>query len=293
MRRYLMTGLGVIALLYGVMTAALLGNEQSLVYAERWSHENLDTTLARGWRRVRVATPEGSWVDGIVAEPAGPPRATVLYFHGNAASIWSDQVRDKLVLYQRLGYRVLAVDYRGYGVTPGTPSESGLVADGLAGAQFTEDSLGVARDSLLIHGMSLGSGVAAAVAVVRPPRLLILDGAFTSLPDLAAKAYPMIPARLLMRNRFPTLARLDSLRSPILIVHARNDEVIPFSFGERLASATHTPTWFLAGNGGHVAGAFGEPEQFGAMLESILTPPEARTWGFWGAETPSGPALGH
>lgn len=281
MRRSLLTGLGVLALLYVVMTAALLGNERSLVYAERWSHEGLDTSLARGWRRVRVPVSEGSWVDGVVVEPAGTPRATALYLHGNAASIWSGQVRDKLVLYQRLGYRVLAIDYRGYGFTPGTPSEAGLVADGLAGARFTEDSLGVPAGSLLIHGMSLGSGVASAVAVARPPRLLILDGAFTSLPDVAAEAYPIIPARLLMRNRFPTLARLDSLRSPVLIVHARNDEVIPFHFGERLAAATRTPTWFLAGSGGHVAGAFGETERFGTLLESILTPAEDRGWGLW------------
>lgn len=281
-RRFVLTGVAVLALLYIVMTLALLGNERSLVYAERWSHVGLDTTLARGWRRVRVPTPGGTWLDGVVADPAAPPRATVLYLHGNAASIWSAQVRDKLVLYQRLGFRVLAVDYRGYGHTPGTPSEPGLVADGMAGARFTEDSLDVRPDALVIHGMSLGSGVAGAVAVARPPRLLILDGAFTSLPDVAAEAYPILPARLLMRNRFPTLARLDSLRSPVLIVHAINDEVIPFHFGERLAGATRTPTWFLQTRSGHVAGAFGEPARFAAVLESILTPPEGRSWGMWG-----------
>jgi hypothetical protein len=282
MRRYAFTAIGVIALLYVVMTAALLGNEGSLVYAEQWSHDQLDTSLANGWRRVRVPVEGERWSDGIAAEPNGAPRATVLYLHGNAASIWSGQVRDKLVQYQRLGYRVLAVDYRGYGFTPGSPSERGLVDDGLAAARFTEDSLGVPPGSLVIHGMSLGSGVASAIAVARPPRLLILDGAFTSLPDVAAEAYPMIPARWLMRNRFPTLARLDSLQSPILIVHAMNDEVIPFHFGERLARATHTPTWFLPTHGGHVAGAFGDPARFGAVLESILTSPDARSWGFWG-----------
>lgn len=273
---------GVVALLYVVFVIALLAQEQELVYAARWSRSGTDTTLAAGWRRIALVTSDGLRLDAVVAAPVGPHRATVLYLHGNAASIWSGQVRDKLLGYQQLGYRVLALDYRGYGINPGAPSERGFLADAMAGAQYTEDSLRIRPSELVIHGMSLGSGVAAAVAVQRPPRLLILDGAYTSLPDVAAEAYPWVPVHLLMRNRFPTLARLDSIRSPILIVHAVNDEVVPFHFGERLAAATKTPTWFLRTEGGHVAGAFADPQRFGWELDGILTPPEQRTWGWWG-----------
>lgn len=270
LRRKLLNTLGVVALLYTIPVIVLLAREQELVYAARWSHTGLDTVLAIGWRRTTVMTPDGLRLDAVVAVPAGVPKATVLYLHGNAASIWSGQIRDKLVAYQHLGYRVLAIEYRGYGVNAGTPSETGLVTDGIAGARYAEDSLGIAPGALVIHGMSLGSGVAAAVAVARPPRLLILDGAATSLPDVGSEIYPWIPVRWLMRNRFPTLARLDSLRSPVLIVHAVNDEVIPFHFGERLAASTRTPRRFLITTGGHVAGAFGDTPAFGRVLDSMV-----------------------
>lgn len=270
-RRTLLIALGLAGLLYTIPVAVLLVREQELVYAARWSRSGIDTTLAAGWRRVQIHGTDGQLLDAVVATPRGPPRGSVLYLHGNAASIWSGQVRDKLSTYQRMGYQVLAIDYRGYGVNAGTPSEGGLIADGLAGARYAEDSLRVPPGELVIHGMSLGSGVAAAVAVARPPRLLILDGAFTSLPDVGAEVYPWIPVRWLMRNRFPTLARLDSLRTPLLLVHATNDEVIPFSNGQRLAAAGYTPLRVLNPAGGHVAGAFGDLPAFRQVLDSMLS----------------------
>lgn len=268
--RAIATAAGVVALLWVVIVGVLLVQEDTLVYQAGWSRVGVDTTLAPGWRRVRVPTTDGLTLDAVLAAPEGRHRLTVLYFHGNAASIWSGQLRDKLRGYQRLGFQVLAIDYRGYAFNDGAPTERGVHDDGLAAWRFAVDSLRVPPDRLILHGMSLGSGVAAAVAVAHPPRLLILDGAYTSMPDVAAAAYPFVPARLLMRNRFPTLARLDSLRSPVLIVHALNDEVIPYDNGLRLYAAAREPKYFLQMSRGHVEGAFGDPAAFGGMLDSIL-----------------------
>jgi pimeloyl-ACP methyl ester carboxylesterase len=264
------TAIGIVALLWVVVVGVLLLQEDTIVYEVAWSRRGLDTTLAPGWTRLRVPTTDGLMLDAVLAEPAGRHRMTVLYFHGNAASIWSGQLRDKLLGYQRLGFQVLAIDYRGYAYNAGEPSERGLREDGLAAWQYAVDSLRLAPDHLIVHGMSLGSGVAAAVAVTHPPRLLILDGAYTSMPDVAGAMYPFIPARLLMRNRYPTLARLDSLRAPLLVVHALNDEVIPYDNGLRLFAAAREPKYFLQMSRGHVAGAFGDPPAFARMLDSIL-----------------------
>lgn len=280
--RTALIAVGVVATFYVAVVGTLIVREDAFVYAADYSRRGMDTSLVGGWTRLSLTAEDGTRLDAILAEPGSVPRATVVYFHGNAASIWSGQVREKLQQYQRLGYRVIAVDYRGYGENGGSPSEAGLVLDGEAAVRFAVDSLRVRPDSLVIHGMSLGSGVAAAVAVRHPPRLLVLDGAFTSLPDVAAELYRWVPVRAVMRNRFPTLARLDSIHVPILIVHAVNDEVIPFHFGEQLAASTKSPTWFLRTAGGHVPGAFADPERFGWALEGILTPPEARDWGWWG-----------
>ena len=270
LRARLLIGTGVIALFYLVVVVTLLVRESSLVYATEWSRRDLVVRPGPGQRVVALRTPDGLALDAVLAEPAGVPKATVLYLHGNASSIWSEQIRGKLHAYQRLGYRVLSVDYRGYGRSEGSPSEPGLITDALTAARWIEDSLQVLPDRLVVHGMSLGSGVAAAVAVQRPPRLLILDGAYTSLPDVAADAYPWVPVRWLMRNRFDTIARLDSIQAPVLHVHARNDAVVPFRFGAALASAGTMPRAFLATDGGHVAGAFAETARFAAVLDSML-----------------------
>jgi fermentation-respiration switch protein FrsA (DUF1100 family) len=280
--RFAATAVGICGAVYVGLVTLLLLRENEMVYQAAYSRREVDTTLATGWRRLTLTTADGLALDAVLASPADTPRATVLYLHGNAASIWSRQVREKLAHYQRMGYRVLATDYRGYGVNGGAPSERGVEEDATAAVRFAIDSLRVPAESLIYHGMSLGSGVAAALAVRQPPRLLILDGAYTSLPDVAAEQYGWVPVRLLMRNRFPTLARLDSISSPVLIVHAVNDDVIPFGHSERLAAATKSPTWVLRTVGGHVNGAFADPERFGWALEGILTPPEAREWGWWG-----------
>jgi fermentation-respiration switch protein FrsA (DUF1100 family) len=262
----------LLALLWVVVVGVLLVQEDAIVYQAGWSRVGIDTTLLPGWRRVRIPQADGPALDALVADPGNPARGTVIYFHGNAASIWSDQVREKVRAYQRLGYRVVAADYRGYGVNAGSPSEAGLLADARAVWEYTRDSLHADPGTVLIHGMSLGSGVAAALAVLHPPRLLILDGAFTSMPDVAAEEYPFVPARLLMRNTFPTLARLDSLRAPVLIVHARNDDVIPPHHGARLFAQAREPKGFLATDRGHVAGAFADAARFGVVLDSLLSP---------------------
>ena len=267
---YAATAVGIVALLWAVIVGVLLLQEDTIVYQAGWSRTGLDTTLAPGWIRVRVPTTDGLTLDAVLAAPEGRHRMTVLYFHGNAASIWSGQLRDKLIGYQRLGFQVLAIDYRGYAFNAGTPSERGLRDDGLAAWQYAVDSLHLPPDHLIVHGMSLGSGVAAAVAVTHPPRLLILDGAYTSMPDVARELYPFIPAGLLMRNQYPTLARLDSLRAPVLVVHALNDQVIPYENGLRLFAAAREPKYFLQMSRGHVEGAFGDPAAFGGMLDSIL-----------------------
>jgi uncharacterized protein len=280
--RFAATAVGICAAAYLGVVILLLVRENEMVYQAAYSRREVDTTLLPGWRRLTLTTSDDHRLDAILASPADTPKGTVLYFHGNAASIWSGQVREKLAHYQHLGYRVLATDYRGYGVNDGSPSERGVAEDAVAAVRFATDSLRMPAESLIYHGMSLGSGVAAGLAVQHPPRLLILDGAYTSLPDVAAEQYSWVPVRLLMRNRFPTLARLDSISSPVLIVHAVNDDVIPFDHSERLAAATKSPTWVLRTVGGHVNGAFADPERFGWALEGILTPPEARAWGWWG-----------
>jgi hypothetical protein len=139
----------VVALLYLIAVAFLLIQERGLVYAARWSHSGLDTLLLPGWRRATIFAQDGTRLDAVVVTPVAPPRATVMYLHGNAASIWSAQVRDKLRAYQQLDTRcspsITAAMERG------RPRNGGWCPMGSLDL-FAEDSLGVEPGALLIHG---------------------------------------------------------------------------------------------------------------------------------------------
>lgn len=269
--RKLLIALIALGIGYLIVMIVLLIKEPDMVFAADASRAEMDTRLERGWRVAQLQARDDVHVEAIVATPEAAPRGTVLYLHGNATSIWSSQIRRKLRTYQRMGYRVVAVEYRGFGRTEGTPTEEGLIADGLAAATFAEDSLGVPAGELIIHGMSLGTGVAAAVAARRSPKLLILDGAFTSIPAVARELFPLFPFAWLLRNRFDTRGRLDSVRAPVLHVHAANDEVVPYHHGAELAAATRAPHVLMTTHGGHVEGAFADTQRFGAVLDSLLT----------------------
>lgn len=256
---------------YLVVMIVLLIQEPDVVFAAERSRDEMDTRLEPGWRVAQLQASDDVHVEAIVATPERDPRGTVLYLHGNATSIWSSQIRRKLRMYQRMGYRVVAVEYRGFGRAEGTPTEEGLIADGLAAARFAEDSLGVRAEELIIHGMSLGTGVAAAIAARRAPKLLILDGAFASLPEIARELYPLFPFASLLKNRFDTRGRLDSVHAPVLHVHATNDEVVPYHHGVELAAANRAPHVLMTTTGGHVEGAFADTQRFAAVLDSLLT----------------------
>jgi fermentation-respiration switch protein FrsA (DUF1100 family) len=109
----------------------------------------------------------------------------------------------------------------------------------------------VPRDTIVVHGESLGGGVAAWAAEERQPGGLILESAFTALPDLAARLYPYLPVRWLCRFKYPTRERLGRIRCPVLILHSADDEMIPPSHGQELFAAAREPKTFVSLAGSH------------------------------------------
>ena len=110
------------------------------------------------------------------------------------------------------GLAVLLMDYRGYGGNPGTPTEEGLAADAFAATEALE-ALGYPPERTIYFGESLGTGVVAALQVRRPPAGMVLRSPFTELADVGAHHYPLLPVRLLLRDRFRVVEHLSSSRS--------------------------------------------------------------------------------
>lgn len=163
-------------------------------------------------------------------------QAVILFSHGNAGNVTHRAgILDAMVRCAEAG--VLVYDYRGYGRSEGRPNEQGVYADGRAARAWLAERAGIAPERIVQMGESLGAAVAVELAVADGARALVLDSAFTSAPDMAAVHYPFVPARLLMRNRFDSLAKIAGYRGPLLQFHGTADRIVPFDQGRRLFDA--------------------------------------------------------
>lgn len=200
--------------------------------------------------------------------PASEPRATVLFCHGNGGNI-SDRL-EYLEMFHQLHLNTLIFDYRGYGQSGGKPTESGLYRDAEAAWDYLTRKRGTAPGDVVIFGESLGGAVAAWLARAEKPGALVVSSAFTSFPDIAAYHYPYLPARLLCRYRFNTLAYLGRATCPVLVLYSCGDEIVPCVQGRRLYEAVPGPREFLQFHGGHNTCLSVSRESIEAGLDDFL-----------------------
>ena len=178
--------------------------------------------------------------------PVAAGKPSVLYFHGNAGNLSGRSERFQTILAS--GFGLLAVSYRGYPGSEGSPGERHLIADGLA----LYDWLAGQSDQIVVHGESLGTGVAVAVAARRDSRALVLEAPYTAAVDIAAEQYPWMPVGFLMIDQFRSRERIRRVSEPVLIVHGTDDRVIPVGHGRRIFALAGEPkTLAIVDGAGH------------------------------------------
>ena len=204
--------------------------------------------------------------------PRRDAKGVALIFHGNAGSIGLRL--DWLRMFHDLGYASLIVDYRGYGRSTGVPSEQGTYDDASAAWNHLTRTLGWRPGDIVLVGDSLGGAIAAELAARTAPRALVIQSAFTSVPDLAAQIYWFLPVRLISRFSYDTRSFVRRVTAPVLIAHSPQDEIVPFAHGRALFEQAAEPKAFVELRGGHNEGfLFVRPEWVEA-LEAFLRPLE-------------------
>jgi len=188
-----------------------------------------------------------------------PPKRdlpVVLYFQGNAGAL-----RHRIDRFRALtgeGYGLVALSYRGYGGSTGSPSEAGLIADAEAAYAFAAARTSASR--IVAFGESLGTGVAIALAATHRLGGVILQAPFTSAADIGARVYWFLPVRLLMKDPFRSDLRIGQITAPLLVMHGERDTVVPIAFGERLFALANEPKRFVR----FAEGAHHDLDQYGA-----------------------------
>ncbi|MDH5233482.1 MAG: alpha/beta hydrolase [Gemmatimonadota bacterium] len=256
-RWLLLTPLAIAALGYLGAIAYLKLNERALVYHPDEYGGRAMVAPAADLRvePFRVATSDSLTLVTWVVPPADSVRALgywILVCHGNAGNISLPMRQEWTRALVAEGVGVVSFDYRSFGASDDGPlNEAALYRDARAVYDWMVRDRGIPRSRIIIYGHSLGSGVATELAANVEAAGLILEGAFTSVPDVGAERYPWLPVRLVAGQRFASVQRMDSIAMPKLQLHATDDAVIPLEFGQRLFAATPAPKEFVTLTGGH------------------------------------------
>ncbi len=206
----------------------------------------------------------------------GSVDATMLWLHGNSGNI-SDRVDNILQLNRNLGANIFIFDYRGYGRSEGTPSEPGTYLDAEAALEYLR-SRGQ-NLKLIVFGRSLGASVAVELAIRQQVHGVILESPFTSVDAMNRRTHPIISAFIsagsVVMSKYDSLSKIGEVKTPLLVVHGDQDEIVPFDMGRELFDAAREPKWFypIAGaghNDTYVVGGDAYFEALGAFVKASI-----------------------
>jgi len=225
-------------------------------------------SIGLDFENIHFETADGLKLSGWFV-PSESARGVILFCHGNAGNI--SHRLDSIQIFHQLGLDVFIFDYRGYGQSEGKPTEQGTYKDAEAAWRYLIEERQVKPNEVIIFGRSLGGAVASWLAQSHKPGALILESTFTSLPDIAAGLYPYLPVRLLLRFEYNTAEYLGRVDCPVLIVHSRDDEIMPFNHGQQLFESAKEPKKFLETTGTHNNGFITSGKRYEDGLHTFIS----------------------
>ncbi len=266
-------GLSILYLL-GVCVAAYLGwaivlflMQPRLLYRPVKDIAYTPAQLDIEFEEVFIETVDGVRLHGWYV-PAGESEFTVLFCHGNGGNI--SHRLDSLSFFQQIGLSCLVFDYRGYGKSGGKPSEKGTYLDAQAAYEWLRETRKTPPDRIIIFGRSLGGSIAAHLADHAACCALVLESAFTSYTDMGRRFYPYMPVRWFARFRYSTARHVANVTCPVMVIHSRTDEIVPYEFGIDVFNAANEPRRFVEISGGHNDGFLVSGEIYRAAWAELI-----------------------
>ena len=260
---------------YGGIIIYLLTQETTLVFYETYkkpiSIVPPDSSYLK-YQRLDIRSEDGIKLAGwiILSDHDTLKSPWLLFCHGNASDISFKDYISRYKLFTSLGFNVLTFDYRGFGESEGTPSEAGLYKDVTAGYKYLTISKHISPDRIIIYGHSLGTAVAIDLSTREPAAGLVVEAGFQSIPESAHQLYPFLPMRLLVKNKFMSIDKINRVSIPILFIYSSEDERIPISDGMALYEKAMSPKSFLLIKGSHDSAPIDSRESFCNGLSSYL-----------------------
>lgn len=257
--------------IYGSITVLIFFRQDKLIYYPDLSGRELITkpdSIGIKYDSIRLTTRDSISIHGWFI-PHKKQRAVVLFCHGNAGNI--SHRMNTIEMLHDMGLSIFIFDYRGYGESEGKPSEQGTYNDVEAAWQFLIKDKHYTPNEIIIWGRSLGAAIAAHQAAKEDPvKGVILESTFSSVPDLGKSFYPLLPVHILSRYQYNVMKNISAIHSPILLMHSRDDEIIPFSHGQQLYEQANQPKQFIEFSGGHNDYAYLNHDRYISELKRFL-----------------------
>lgn len=239
----------LIALAYSGMAGYLYFNQRKILYLPEKNLKHPKEYGLNGFEEIKLRTSDTFALTAWYSQPV-LDKPTIVYFHGNAGHLGDRS--EKLAHFQKEGWGIMAVSYRGYGTSEGVPSEAGLFEDARTSLQFILKSRNIPVEKTILYGESLGSGIAVQMATeFQGLKAVVLEAPYTSVADRAAELYPYIPARKLLKDHFNSLQKIRNVKAPLMIIHGVEDITIPVHHGQAIFGYANEPkkAHFLPGIG--------------------------------------------
>ncbi|MDD5089620.1 MAG: alpha/beta hydrolase [Candidatus Wallbacteria bacterium] len=252
---------------YSVLAAGLFFMQERYIYNPSSIIKATPVQEGISYEDVTFSTEDGINIHAWFV-PVDNSRGTVLFCKGNYYNI--SDLLPTIRVFRRMGYSALFFDYRGYGESSGQPSEAGTYRDSEAAWSYLTGVRGCEPSQIVVFGRSLGGPVAAKLASIHNPGGLVLESTFTSMPDLAADAYPLLPARKLARFNYNTMDFVSRVQCPVYIIHSPDDEKIPFDHGLALYESAPGEKSMLVIGGNHYDGFLLDLDHYVHGLESFF-----------------------
>ncbi len=252
--KWLLVGLGSISGIYFALCIFLLVWQNRMIFKPTKTIENFPATYEIAHQEVWLPVKNGVEIHGWwLPAQANSNGKALLFLHGNSYNVGENLFHARR--FVEMGFSVLLMDYRGYGLSGGKfPRESQVYEDAQVMYDYLLEEQSFTPEQIFVYGHSLGGAIAIDLVQNNPAAGLIAEGTFTSMSDMATYSgqYSFMPVDFLLHQRFESLSKIPDITIPTLFIHGLEDDVIPAEMGQTLYNSAIAPKQlFLVPEAGH------------------------------------------
>ncbi len=238
--KYFYISLVSIILIYLFLLTFIYFNQRNLLYLPS-ENNYLDDPVKFEYEEVYIKVDHDISLKSWFIEKDLEKYKTLIIFHGNAGNLFNRSY--KLNRFYELNLNVLIISWRGFSGNLGQPNEKNLYSDAKKAIKWLNNK-GVKNQEIILYGESLGTGVAVELGLDNSYNSIILESPYTSMEKAAKIYYPYLPVKLLLKDKFNSEEKIKKIKIPILIMHGKNDQVVPFYMGKKIFDKANEPKFF-------------------------------------------------